>query len=143
MVFVAIFCLYSAWAVYLTAEGLFRKGLNREIKMLFLKRQIMFFIIVIATQVIAYITASQSLFVWVDEYVINSQSGDQGLDKLNKIAWKTKGSLTAFHSIGRIVFCSRGLMLFIWLCICPLFRHLAWFNITTFYKRVKYFVFNN
>lgn len=60
LVFVAVFCTYSAWAVYTTTQGLTRKGLNKEIKMLFLRRQIAFFLIIIFTQSIGYFLATFS-----------------------------------------------------------------------------------
>lgn len=43
------FSLYALYAIFISANGLCRKGLNKEIKKTFIKRQIAFFIIVIFT----------------------------------------------------------------------------------------------
>lgn len=61
LLFVLVFCAYSAWSVYVTTKGLTRKGLNNEIKLLFLRRQITFFIIIIFTQFIGYFLATYQL----------------------------------------------------------------------------------
>lgn len=40
--------------------------------------------------------------------------------------------------IGRVVYCSRGIMIYIWLCICPLFRHYTKADILEVWKFFKF-----
>lgn len=54
VIFVFILCLYSTIAIFIIVGGLVRKGLNKQIKFLFLKRQISFFAIVIVTQLFRF-----------------------------------------------------------------------------------------
>lgn len=141
VIFISIFIAYSIWAFIIIAGGLVRKGLNKQIKMLFLKRQITFFIIIIATQLLIFVKQFVQLYAWVQYQMEASEHVTDSIpDQMSRLAW-LNGNFgdTDIQSISAFLYFSRGILLFGWMCICPLFRDRAWtYFVMSFYK-VFYF----
>jgi len=123
LIFVVILSIYSIWVLIIMTQGLLRKGINLEVKHLFLKRQFSYFAIVILTQIPYYIMVLvQDFQLLANNYLDEIKNPS---DRWMEVFWHTLGEYSIENTTTKLLYCSRGILIFLWLCICQVFRYHA------------------
>ena len=117
--FVFTFFIYAIIACFLAGKALLRKGMNAQMRRVIVFRQITYQLILFITGVPYNIGLGMEFFEWSKATFFLD---NQDIPDLANYLYFRDYIHRYWNEIAEIILNTRGTLIFIWLCWCPIFR---------------------